>query len=292
MAHDELTLARAEAEFAALYAGTNRALPTAAWNHRAQTWQRERERSRKNDERVDSAMAWLEGRGLLQPEFSVADIGCGPGRFAAAFARRVKQVLGLDISEKMVEHGRSYLAAEALTNARLEVCNFQTLDIEQAGLVRAFDLVFCSMTPAVRGLAELEKSMEMSRKWCCQITHLSGRNYLREQVLSQVFGIAPKPRWSSRSFFALFNLLFLRGYSPETSYDTIHRELQVDADETYAEFLMEHMLPAEAATAEARRKILAWLEAHADANGKLCEVTDTTYGHILWDVTNRSERSL
>ena len=75
------------------------------WDQRAEFWKKERIKKRKGDERVVSAVSYLEEKGLLQKHFDVADIGCGPGRFVAAFARRVHQAVGLDISEKMIAHG-------------------------------------------------------------------------------------------------------------------------------------------------------------------------------------------
>lgn len=146
------------------------------------------DKKRKGDERVISDVSYLEEKGLLQKHFDVADIGCGPGRFVAAFARRVHRAVGLDISEKMIAHGMEYLKEEQLTNASLHTCDFQSLDLDKEGYRKAFDLVFSSMTPALRGMDNLKKSMEMSRGWCCHVTHLSGRNYLREQILWELFG--------------------------------------------------------------------------------------------------------
>ena len=79
------------------------------WDQRAEAWKKERGCNRKGDERVNSAVNFLTQRGILCPEYDVADIGCGPGRFVAAFAERVHSVLGLDLSEKMTEHGMEYI---------------------------------------------------------------------------------------------------------------------------------------------------------------------------------------
>ena len=58
------------------------------WDRRAESWERERVHGQKGEERVRSTVAYLESRELLRPEYQVADIGCGPGRFAVAFAIR------------------------------------------------------------------------------------------------------------------------------------------------------------------------------------------------------------
>lgn len=260
------------------------------WDRRAELWERERLGHRKGEERVASAVTYLEQRGLLKRDFAVADIGCGPGRFAAAFAKRVHRVVGLDISEKMVEYGMAHVRREGLENVFLRVCDFQTLDIEKEGYVGAFDLVFSSMTPAVQGIEGLMRAIAMSRGWCCHITHLDGRNFLREQVMREVFGIEPQRQWTGRGFYALFNILFLLGYHPETSYETQRRERQVVPDEDYAALLMEHMPPRLEFSRENAGKILGWLQAHRNGEGLVTEVTDASYGRILWDVHHKTRR--
>ena len=260
------------------------------WNKRADFWEDARKKKEKGDERVISAINYLDSKGLLEKNYDVADIGCGPGRFAAAFAKYVHKVVGLDISDKMVKHGMEHIQNEGLNNAILYTCNFQTLDIDKSGYTHAFDLVFSSMTPAIHNMDGLIKSMEMSRAWCCNITHLDRRNSLREQILQEVFGKQTAPQWNGRWFFSLFNILFLLGYNPETSYEKLHRETWVTPDEHYIDFLMEHMLPSEEHTQENANKIMQWIQSHLNKDGQIKEITDSTYGRILWDVRNKTIR--
>ena len=136
------------------------------WNKRADFWQKERVQKRRGDERVVRTLSFLEQRGILKENMDVVDIGCGPGRFAAAFARRCHHVTGLDISEKMIEYGKAYINEEQLSNVDLRICDFQALDIDKEGYREKFDLVFTSMTPALNGVDNLMKAISMSRKWC------------------------------------------------------------------------------------------------------------------------------
>ena len=260
------------------------------WDQRAEAWKKERGCNRKGDERVNSAVNFLTQRGILCPEYDVADIGCGPGRFVAAFAERVHSVLGLDLSEKMTEHGMEYIREKGLTNAQIRTCDFQTLDIDSAGYRGAFDLVFSSMTPAIHGMAGLMKSIEMSRAYCCSITHLSVQNPLRERIAKDLFGKEPKAQWTGRWFYSQFNVLYLMGYYPETSYENRHQETKIMADEEYAELMMRFILPDKERSKENEGRILEWMKAHANEDGTLSEVTDTCYGRILWDVRNKSGR--
>ena len=49
-------------------------------------------------------------------------------------------------------------------------------------------------------------------------------------------------QWTGRWFYSLFNVLFLMGYHPETSYENRHHENWIVPDEEYVAFIMEHML--------------------------------------------------
>lgn len=260
------------------------------WNKRADMWEKEYMHKRKGEERVRNAVSFLEQRGLLTKETCIADIGCGSGRFAAAFAPKVKSVLGIDISEKMVHYGTEYIKSKDITNTRFCICDFQTLDIEKAGLKNAFDIVFSSLTPAIHGLNGLIKSMEMSRRWCLHITHISSQNHLRDKISEEVFGKKVRPGYTGIWFYSLFNVLYLMGYNPEVSYENRHKEISLIPDREYAEFMAEHISYNGQTNAGDTEKILRWLKAHADEKGFIKEVTEACYGRILWNINDKTER--
>lgn len=257
------------------------------WDQRAEAWEKERREKQKGEARVRSAVAYLEEQGLLQPDFHVADVGCGPGRFAVAFARRVRWVTGFDLSPRMIHYGLEYARREGVANLTLQALDFQTLEVEAAGLRRAFDLVFSSLTPAVHGQAGLEKMMDMSRAYCCNITHLYHRNSICRQLQEEVFGIPPVSPWGGRWFYSLFNLLLLRGYLPQTSYDRQLEARRFVPSQDYAAMLLERVLPPAERTEKNQARIFAWLQAHTDGEGMLTETSEACYGRILWDVRDR-----
>lgn len=257
------------------------------WDQRAESWEKERSRGEKGEDRTRSTLAYLEQRGLLRPEYRIADIGCGPGRFAVAFARRVHWVTGFDLSPRMIHYGMEHARREGVENVTLRACDFQTLDVRQEGLESAFDLVFSSLTPAIHGRAGLEKVMAMSRAYCCNITHIAHENSLRRQIREQLFGRPATSHWGWRWFYSLFNVLLLLGYLPEASYDHRLQERRVRPEAGYAALTMEHILPPEERTPANQALILAWMEAHADKDGLLTETTRACYGRILWDVQTR-----
>ena len=102
------------------------------WNKRADFWEDARKKKEKGDERVISAINYLDSKGLLEKNYDVADIGCGPGRFAAAFAKYVHKVVGLDISDKMVKHGMEHIQNEGLNNAEHSYYGSSHIDTDKS----------------------------------------------------------------------------------------------------------------------------------------------------------------
>ena len=266
----------------------------AKWDQRADAWEGDpnsQERT-KNDDRVRDAVQYLTERGVLTPESAVADIGCGPGRFAAAFGKIARSVTGFDISERMVHYGREIAREAGLNNVDFRVCDFQSLDIEKEGLARQFDLVYCSLTPAVHGNNGLEKMMSLSRGYCCYITHIYGENQLERRIMQEVFGRDWKTRWTGRWFYSQFNVLYLSGYYPEASYYRRHRAHRFRPGPQYVEHFLEYILGPADRSQENAARIAAWLAAHTEEDGMLEEVSDTWYGRILWDVREKTERTI
>ena len=261
------------------------------WDRRAEAWEQERIHGRKDDERVDCAVAYLRGRGLLCPDDAIADIGCGPGRFVAAFAKHAGWVTGFDLSERMIHYGWAQAKRAGVENVSFRVCDFQTLDVAEEGLEGAFDLVFSSLTPATRGVEGLRRMMAMSRAYCCTTTHIYHQNKLQDRMLEEVFHRSPVQRWGWRWFYALFNTLFLMGYAPETTYDHRSQRRKVYPDQSYVELTMEQTLPEAERTAENGARIRKWLCDRADAGGTVEEEIHTCYGRILWDVRDRADRT-
>ena len=77
---------------------------TDTWDSQADKWDRKyraEEERELHEVRIRDTAAWLRAQGLLGSEQDVADVGCGPGRYAAEFAKTARSVMGTDISPKM-----------------------------------------------------------------------------------------------------------------------------------------------------------------------------------------------
>jgi ubiquinone/menaquinone biosynthesis C-methylase UbiE/DNA-binding transcriptional ArsR family regulator len=63
------------------------------------------------DELFGDDFAFRAMAGLLDDEWTVADLGCGTGSMTAVLAPHVKQVIGVDASEEMLDAAKSRLAS-------------------------------------------------------------------------------------------------------------------------------------------------------------------------------------
>jgi SAM-dependent methyltransferase len=83
---------------------------------------------------------------LLEPlldkplkDCSVVDIGCGAGSLAVPIATRVKDIVGFDVSHRLVEMAREWAEREHLSNAE-----FEAVSIHDYKVTGKFDIAICS----------------------------------------------------------------------------------------------------------------------------------------------------
>lgn len=266
------------------------------WDGRAADWEKELEEDgpfrRSLEERVNEAAEFLRSHGALESGTQVVDIGCGPGRFVTEFAKTAGHVTGIDISEKMLELGEKYAKECERSNVTFMAEDFGKLDIEALGWENRFDLVFTSITPAIGTMESLEKIMRISRRYCFNSCFVRWVDELEDQIGRDLFNRKSTSSMNSHGqwFYSLFNLLWLQGYFPETHYHCQNQEEYVDADEKlasyYAKCFSKDMLSSE----ELMIRVLEYLKAHADSNGKVLRKYERWYGWILWDVRMRMPR--
>jgi SAM-dependent methyltransferase len=229
----------------------------------------------------------------LTREQDVIDIGCGPGRFVAQFAQSAHHVVGTDLSSRMLQYGAEYARELGVTNTSYIESDFKKADLDALGWRKRFDLVFSSITPAISGRAGLEQMMAMSRGWCFNSCFVHSRDTLQEKMAQELLGKTKEDGWNGHWhwFYALFNLLWLRGYYPETSYYTEQEEERLPADHKTAADLAARLAgDFGQEVSELEGAIFSYLSAHADEDGFVTRCRETTYGWILWNVNDRTER--
>lgn len=263
------------------------------WDNRAGEWSLELETDtsfrRKLDERVKTVTEYLEKQGVLKTGSDVIDIGSGSGRFVVEFAKRAGHATGIDISPEMLNLGKRYAESEGAANTSFIECDFKQADIDAYGWRKQFDLVFSSMSPAAGNLNALEKMIAMSKGYCFNCSPILEEDELKnliEHTLSGK-GSTRESLWSHRHFYSLFNLLWLDGYLPITSYHTQEVEEKLEITESLISYYTSHFERRFPQIPNLERRILKLLMENTNTEGRILQKSRHLYGWILWDVNKK-----
>lgn len=147
------------------------------WERRAPAWER----------RIDSLNLFSDAYGLpaidalaAQPGERIVDIGCGPGTTAIELAQRVGpdgEVIGLDISEGMVNAAQRRAARTGTTNIRFMVGDLERHTVDDGGLDAAFSrfgVMF--FTDAVAAFSNIAGSLRPAGRLACTVWGPLGDN--------------------------------------------------------------------------------------------------------------------
>lgn len=264
------------------------------WNGRADGWvnrlTNNESSKRRSRRRVEETGKYLRSHGLLTAEDTVIDIGCGPGRFVAEFAKTCRHATGTDISQRMLDYGAEYALAQGLTNTAFVQLDFKEADLCQLGWEKAFDLVFSSITPAANTIEAVDKMERMSRKFCFSANFVRTEDTLAEEAWRYACpGLERTPNWSSQTFYSMLNLLWLRGRYPRVEYLTEEEDELMPADEELVGRIIKR-IPEEYDTEETRHRVLEYVRGKANLDGMVTYHTLCRYGWLLWDVRDNEER--
>ena len=208
---------------------------------------------------VDQAAAWNgpegrhwstqrdEGGGLeqvvldaagLAAEHRVLDVGCGTGDLARAAARRVPEgaVLGLDLSEVMIEIARRDAAAQGLANVTFEVGDAQVHPLPEGAfdaVVSHFGVMF--FADPVAAFANLARALRPGGGLVCVVPAAMERCDWYVRPLAALLGREPTPETEPSGMFSLADpdhvVEVLRGAGLEgASLVPVDRTLRFGAD--------------------------------------------------------------
>ncbi len=90
------------------------------WNQRAASFNKRISRVAEGKEELDKDdyISKVLARIEVKPEWSVLDIGCGPGTLAVPLAKRAKIVTALDLSSEMLKHLKENAESNGISNIR------------------------------------------------------------------------------------------------------------------------------------------------------------------------------
>ncbi|WP_020610804.1 class I SAM-dependent methyltransferase [Sediminispirochaeta bajacaliforniensis] len=187
------------------------------WDSRARQFNKHQieGKSRLHEHTVTS----LVHRELITPGSSILEIGAGSGRYTLPLAKVSGHVTATDISAQMLEHLKENAAAAGLSNIDTRKLDWNTIELGTLGFEKQFDLVFAAMCPAVRSKNGLEKMSRASSRSCVVAQFIESRAPVRQKSTSpEAASGRHDPHNDRDALYAMFNLLWLQGYTPEIRY--------------------------------------------------------------------------
>lgn len=169
------------------------------------------------DERIYKIVEFLSHNSLLAQNSSVLDIGCGPGRFAIEFSKKSTEVLGIDISEKMLDYAVKNAEAENLSNVSFKNLDWDKVDLEEYGWRKRFDLITAINSPAIHDQRTLEKMIAASKGYCFLSNFVERTDSVQDIIRTKVLKLEGK-RFYNNVIYNIFNILWLLGYYPSIAY--------------------------------------------------------------------------
>jgi SAM-dependent methyltransferase len=121
------------------------------WDKMAKRYPRYNDEAIQNDAKI--IFRFAKKQGVTFKDKTVIDIGCGTGTLALPLASEAKKILGLDVSQPMLEIFQSDVQALDVENT-IDIYNtsWDAFDLQQS-----FDVAIASMTPAVANASQYEK---------------------------------------------------------------------------------------------------------------------------------------
>lgn len=158
--------------------------PKAFWNRRSKTFPR----YSPGEDQFEAGLLRLIGQAGISFEGRIVlDVGCGCGMYTIRLAQAAARVTALDISEEMLNILKQDAEAEGLGN--LEYVNSDWLEFEAPG---PYDLLFCSMTPALSSPEGRLKALNLAREG---LVFIGNSGLMRSEAMAglyEYYGVSPK----------------------------------------------------------------------------------------------------
>ncbi len=232
-------------------------------------------------EMVEEILSTMRKRGALAPEVRVLDVCCGPGNYALRFAPLVKEVVGLDISPKMLAKFRAQAKAQGISNVRILEQDWYSF-----APTERFDTVFVSMTPILHDLDSVDRLLSLARRFLV-LVHWAGvrKNLLQARIWKEVFG--QELVWGRPGIIVPFNYLYTLGYAGDLRFftGTWERLRPLEKELDYILWRAQHA--GLEIDEKAREKVLKILQEEA-RDGKILSRTKVRIGFVFVDLHKKT----
>lgn len=186
----------------------------AMWDSMAQSFARRE----IPDESNNFTLRLIQEHKMCPPGSRVLDVGCGAGKYAIALELAGASVVATDFSQKMLDQARRSAQEHGSSNIEFSMDDWPEVDLAQKGWHKAFDLVLCSMSPALNDHQTLQKAIDASRGWLL-ITKPCRRTMPVTDGLTRLLGLDPSFGRADDHIQLAFSALWEMGGLPLLAYN-------------------------------------------------------------------------
>lgn len=249
------------------------------WNRRATSFALHSQ-SNEAQRRVVKVLHFLSHYEALGPEAEVLDIGCGPGNYALALARRVKRVVALDPSPAMLSILKSRMEAEGINNIEPVQLPWEEVDLDKLGWRQRFQAVLALMSPGIRDVPTLRKMIAASRGICLLAGHLRQEEPARHDLWEKLIG-GKMPPIPEETLY-IFALLYSWGYFPSLELERMVSKRELPVEEAVQE-LENFFYPYLELTSAVQRVIRDYVNSHS-REGTYLQEREFVAAYLCWVV--------
>jgi SAM-dependent methyltransferase len=227
---------------------------------------------------TNDVISIVKNRGVKISQSSILDIGCGAGTYTLPLASEAAMVTGLDDSDVMIERLSASISSSGLQNVRPVKASWKDIEISRTRFEKAFDIVWTSMTPAVRTLEDFSKMERCSKRWCVYIGWGGKRkNRLMEEVF-ELHGLkfGPPP-----GVGAAYDILVQSGRTPSIDYFETSWDWTGKVDDALED--MECFIEMQGAKAD--RSLIETALDRYEREGMVSHTTHAKEGVMVWRVS-------
>lgn len=151
----------------------------------------------------------------LKGDEVILDIGCGPGALSIPLAKKVKQVIAIDFSQRMLDELNAYAKREKVSNIKTYHIGWE----DDWSHLPQIDIVVASRSMEVSDMDAALTKMSATARRGCYLTYKVGGSFVDMEILNSIGkSVRTKP-----DYWYIPILLYSHGYFPRIDYITTGR---------------------------------------------------------------------
>lgn len=226
---------------------------------------------------VDDVINLLKNKKILNPNYTVIDVGGGTGRYAIPLAKNSKHVTVSDFSKEMLKYAKVYANDNKLNNLNYVHENWKD---KQIGNDEKYDVVFSSMSAATRELSGVDKMIESSKKYCVLNQFVKFSDTVID-LFKSVLNIkdAYDPHEDDAYVIKVVKMLFEKGFYPEVQIVSLQEEKNYDTDEVLKRYKGRFYTAFEEQQKNYEQTVLS-----LDTDGQIHMIKEVKLAVITWQI--------